>query len=568
MDERRLQQKHIRLGYLRLAFGVAAVVLLLPPRVYFLLPLAAFALAAQVHGSALRRLAETRRALAFHEGALARAEDRWSEREPASTRVDVTQSLYAADLDLFGPGSVFALLCEARTSLGQDELAGWLLQPGAVATVQQRQGAVAELRSRLRLREAFAAAPGPAHPVVDRDALRAWAQAPAAPLPTAFRWLAPLLVSLTFVAAWRYAAVHSPLALLAMLVLDASLTFRYQRVFKPLFAQAEQAREALRAIPTLLGHMERESFATPLLQSLQAGLRADDARASDGLGRLARLAQWAEARNNYVVRLLDAPVLYSLQLALQLERWRRRFGAQLDSWLRALAAFETLLSLAGYSFDHPEDPFPEFSEGASLFRATGLGHPLLPSSRCVRNDVSLGGATQLLLVSGSNMSGKSTLLRSVGVNAVLAFAGAPVRAQSLVLSPLTLGASIQVNDSLQAGRSRFYAEILRLRALAEAARAHPPTLFLIDEVLAGTNSSDRLAGARGLVRELLRSGAIGILSTHDLALTSLAAEASAHNVHFQDEVVEGQLRFDYTLRDGPVQRSNGLALMRLIGLDV
>ena len=279
---------------------------------------------------------------------------------------------------------------------------------------------------------------------------------------------------------------------------------------------------------------------------------------------------WAEARSNYVVRILDAPFLYSLQLALALGNWRRRYGAALDTWLATLGEIEALLSLAGHSFERPEDTFPTLTEGTPHFTATRLGHPLLPESQCVRNDVSLGIGTHLLLVSGSNMSGKSTLLRSVGINAVLAFAGAPVRAHRLSLSPLTVAASIQVSDSLQAGRSRFYAEILRLRAITEAARTQAPVLFLIDEVLAGTNSSDRLAGARGLVADLLKHGAIGLLSTHDLALTAVSGEreASTRNVHFEDEVIDGKLHFNYQLLDGVVERSNGLALMRLIGLDV
>ncbi len=188
----------------------------------------------------------------------------------------------------------------------------------------------------------------------------------------------------------------------------------------------------------------------------------------------------------------------------------------------------------------------------------------------MRNDVQVGSPAQILLISGSNMSGKSTLLRSVGINAVLAFAGAPVRAHALSLSPLSIAASIQVNDSLQAGRSRFYAEILRLRAITEAARTHPPVLFLIDELLAGTNSSDRLAGAQGVLKELAEKQAIGMLSTHDLALTALTASISqaCENMHFEDLIENGELHFDYKLRDGVVERSNGLALMRLIGLDV
>jgi DNA mismatch repair ATPase MutS len=176
----------------------------------------------------------------------------------------------------------------------------------------------------------------------------------------------------------------------------------------------------------------------------------------------------------------------------------------------------------------------------------------------------------VLLVSGSNMSGKSTLMRAVGINTVLAMAGAPVRARKLILSPLQIGASIRVNDSLQEGSSRFYAEITRLRQIFDFAAGEPPLLFLLDELLQGTNSKDRRVGAEGIVRALVERGAIGIVSTHDLALTDIGGplDGHLHNVHFQDELIDGKMRFDYLLREGIVTKSNGLELMRSIGLEV
>ncbi len=568
--ERELHREHIRLGYLRLAFGVAIVILLLPPKSWVLLPFISFVVAARIHQRILARLAETRRALAFYEHGLARIEDRWTGLRPRQPRLDVSTSLYAGDLDLFGSGSLFELLCEAHTSLGEDTLAAWLLAPGSISEIKKRQGAVTDLRGRVALREAFAAAPGPALAMVDRTALAAWGEASGPALPQMFRWLAPLLVLLTLGAGWRYAAAGTPVLLTLMLVIDLTLTFTYKRAFQGMFVEAEQASRSLRTLSVLLGHIEKEPFLAEELSEAKATLLTGRSSASVALGQLAGLVLWSEARSNYIVRILDGPLLYSLQLALALQSWKHRYGSQLGPWLDILGRCETLLSLAGYSYEHPADRFPSFSEGAATFVATGLGHPLLPEAQCVRNDVSLGGSTQLLLVSGSNMSGKSTLLRSVGINAVLAFAGAPVRAYTLSLSPLTVAASIQVSDSLQAGRSRFYAEILRLRAITEAARTQGNVLFLIDEVLAGTNSSDRLAGAHGLVNDLLRQGAIGLLSTHDLALTAVASDSAqaVRNVHFEDEVVDEKLHFTYRLQEGVVTRSNGLALMRLIGLDV
>ncbi|HEU4754153.1 MAG TPA: DNA mismatch repair protein MutS, partial [Armatimonadota bacterium] len=226
--------------------------------------------------------------------------------------------------------------------------------------------------------------------------------------------------------------------------------------------------------------------------------------------------------------------------------------------------------LAAYGFEHPQDPFPELADEGPLFEVEGIAHPLLPAARAVRNDLSLGPELRMLIVSGSNTSGKSTLLRSVGVNTVLALAGAPVRARRLRLSRLSVGASIRVQDSLQGGISRFQAEILRLRRIVELTGGPHPVLFLLDEILHGTNSHDRRIGAAAVLRSLVERGAIGLTTTHDLALTQVAGspELKAANVHFEDHMEDGRMAFDYHLRPGVVQKSNALELMRAVGLDV
>jgi DNA mismatch repair ATPase MutS len=233
--------------------------------------------------------------------------------------------------------------------------------------------------------------------------------------------------------------------------------------------------------------------------------------------------------------------------------------------------FEALGSLAAYRYEHPDDPFPEVLDaGTTAFDGIALGHPLIAAAQMVRNDVGLSGARRLLVVSGSNMSGKSTLLRTVGINTVLAMAGAPVRATSLRLTPLAIGATLRIQDSLQEGRSRFYAEITRVRALADLTRGPVPLLFLLDELFQGTNSHDRVIGAAGVLRSLLDRGAIGLVTTHDLALTAVATDLAprAENVHFEDRFEAGDLHFDYRMKPGPVTRSNAIALMRAVGLDV
>ena len=263
-------------------------------------------------------------------------------------------------------------------------------------------------------------------------------------------------------------------------------------------------------------------------------------------------------------------LLWSTQFAIAIENWRRISGPAVGRWLAAVGEFEALCALSGYGYEHPADPFPELVEQGICFEGEGLGHPLLPVDLCVRNDVRLGGELRVLLVSGSNMSGKSTLLRTVGTNAVLAFAGAPVRAAGLRLSPLSVGASIRIVDSLQDGSSRFYAEITRLRQLVDMTKGAFPLLFLLDELLHGTNSHDRRIGAEAVVRGLVDRGAVGLFTTHDLALAEIAEALGprAANVHFQDHLEDGKIVFDYVMRPGIVRKSNALELMRSVGLEV
>jgi DNA mismatch repair ATPase MutS len=256
--------------------------------------------------------------------------------------------------------------------------------------------------------------------------------------------------------------------------------------------------------------------------------------------------------------------------AALIETWRLGQGGRIGRWLDALGRFEALCSLASHRYEHPGDVFAEMVEQEPLFEATDLGHPLLDESACVRNDVSLGGPVRALIVSGSNMSGKSTLLRSVGLAAVMAQAGGCVRAGRLRLCPLAVGATIRIHDSLLGRTSRFYAEIQRLRLLSDMADGDVPLLFLLDEVLHGTNSRDRLAGATAVLGSLVDRGALGLVVTHDLAIAAAARELGegVRNVHLADRVEDGRLVFDYRLRDGVVERSNALALMRQVGLPV
>jgi hypothetical protein len=539
-------------------------------RYVWLVPLGLFIAAVMQHSRIRRARARTDRAAEHYRLGLARMEDRWQGLGNPGSHFEDSQHGYAADLDLFGHGNLFELLSLARTRMGERTLAEWLLSPAPTSTVLQRQQSVAELRDRLDFREDLAVLGESAAVGVRPEELTRWAETANQ---LTHRWIVPvaLLLPALLVAAaivWNVAGVASPFVAILLLELGA------MRVLRKRLAQVldstEQAFDQLRLLADLTARLEREPLAAPLSIQLLRRLSSAGVPASRAIARLATTVQFIESRRNPLLQLLDLPLLYSVHAALAAERWRRDHGHAVAAWLWAIGELEALLSLSSYSYEHPDDPFPELSEGEASFEGLALGHPLLPQQTCVRNDVTIRGPTRVLLISGSNMSGKSTLLRTVGINTVLAMAGAPVRARQLRLSPLQVGANMRINDSLHKGSSRFYAEITRLRQLHESALREPPLLFLLDEVLQGTNSRDRFIGAQGVIRALIDRGAIGLVSTHDLALTSIDVGGRQRlvNLHFQDQLADGRMLFDFKLHEGVVTKSNGIELMRSIGLEV
>jgi hypothetical protein len=537
---------------------------------WLLLALVVFLIVAILHAKVLRQRACAERAVDFYRKGLARIEDRWPGTGQTGARIDVHSSLYATDLDLFGQGSLFELLSLARTRMGEDTLAAWLLSPSAVPQLTQRQAAVAELRNRLDLREDIAILGEDLKVGIHPDALTQWAEAPNQLTRPWLRWLSLLLAFAAIAAAIIWAELGTKTPFFAIVIVETIITALLRKRTDAVFHATEHALEDLQLLSSLLARLEREQFVSPRLQALKIEFASHHLAGSKAIARLRAIVEYIRSLDNTIMRVLNIPLLYGVQVAYAAEAWRAAHGAAVRSWLTAIGEVEALLSFSAYSYEHPADPFPEFLEGPPCFSAEQLGHPLIPAAKCVRNDVSVCGETKVLLISGSNMSGKSTLMRAVGINTVLAMAGAPVRAQRLQLTPLQIGASILINDSLQEGSSRFYAEITRLQHICDLAEKHPPVLFLLDELLQGTNSKDRLIGAEGVVRALLASGAIGLISTHDLALTNIGSQEDnrLHNVHLQDEIQDGRMTFNFKLHDGVVTKSNGIELMRLIGLKV
>ena len=537
-----------------------------------LLPAAAFIVLVRRHETVIRQRDQAARAMAFYERGLARIDDRWPGTGEPGDRFRDDDHLYANDLDLFGRGSLFELLSIARTRAGEARLARWLTLPAAPADISARQEAVAEFATLLDLREELSMAGTDVAAGVHESDLIDWAETPATLRPVAARWIAVALTASVIVTGIMFLSGGSEAPLQIALAIQVGFAWPQQRRVERALHRAAAAAHDLDILGHLLAKLEQQQFSTARLQSLRRAIETGDGRASSAIRYLNQLVELHDWQHNLIFLILSLPFLWGTHLAWAMEAWRARHGRHIRGWLEAVAEIEALSSLSAFKFEHPRDPFPEIvaTDAAALFDGRELGHPLLPAARCVRNDVEMNGSHRLLVISGSNMSGKSTLLRTVGINAVLAQAGAPVRAASLRMSSLQIGATLRIQDSLQEGRSRFYAEITRVRNLADVARGSTPLLFLLDELFHGTNSHDRLIGASGVLRSLLDRGAIGLVTTHDLALTSIARALApaAVNVHFDDWFEGGEIHFDYRMKPGPVTRSNAIALMRAVGLDV
>ncbi len=583
----RERRRHIWLGYAKLAdflTGTIAAGVLVHTRGPFsllLIPLAIFVALIVVHDRVLRRLGRFERIAEFYARGLARIDDAWAGTGESGDRFFDAAHAYARDLDLFGKGSLFELLCTARTRAGEETLARWLLAAAAPEEVRARQAAITEMKDRVTMRERLFTAGEHVRAGVHPEALAAWGEGKPG---LQSRWLpwAPGLLAVLWVASIVYwiVARNWDLALLMSLI-NYAVSYRMHPRVNDGADGVEKAARDLKVLREVLEIIEGETFAAEKLRGLQASLettyKGRRMASSGAVRKLERIYDWLEDRRNGFVAIFNPFVFYTAQLTMAAERWRARFGPAIRGWLEAVGEFEALAALAGYAYEHPGDVLPEFAEygvadGAAggWFEAEGLAHPLLAVDKAVGNEVKLGGKPQLIVISGPNMSGKSTFLRGVGLNAVLAQAGAPVRARRLRMSPLAVGASICVLDSLAGGVSRFYAEIQRLKVLSDLASGPAPLLFLLDELLSGTNSHDRFEGTRFVVKDLVQKGAIGMVTTHDLALTAIpeTMDGAGANGHFADSIEDGKLKFDYRLRPGVVETSNALKLMQAVGLKV
>lgn len=544
----------------------------------------AFAVFVVWHARILNAEDEAWRFWRVNENAASRAQDEWQALPEDGAEFQDPEHPNSGDLDVFGPRSLFQFINVAHTTYGQAALARCLAGVDSLDAIISRQQAVRELEPKLDFRQALEAytlrAPNPPgqrvshnHAALDLQLLIRWAESEPTLLPrTGLVWAARLLPVITLLGFLSSKLLGFSLLFWAVpLALQIVLTLKTGQIAANVFGAVSSSPGAFSRLRPTLRLVENAELRAPLLKRLAEVLGKGPRAASEQMRRFERVLSWFELRHNGMVYpFINVVFLWDVHCVVALERWQKESGRALAPWLTALGQWEALSSLAGMAHDNPDFTFPEMVDGASVFEAKGLGHPLIPARVRVGNDVILGGAGTALLVTGSNMSGKSTLLRAMGLAAVLGLAGGPVCARQLRLSPMRVYTSMRISDSLSAGVSHFYAELKKLRAALVASRGEFPVFFLLDEILHGTNSDERQIGARWILGELIEAGATGAVSTHDLALCALPENlmSRVRTVHLRESVDGERMTFDYKLRPGPVSGGNALLLMRSLGLNV
>jgi hypothetical protein len=544
---------------LLLALGLAALV--------------GFVLAVAAHGRTIAAQERAQYRRDTHIRHLARAGLGWTRFPNKGEALLPRDHAYAWDIDLVGQGSLFQRIDVTHTLLGEQTLVQWLAAASDMSTARARQVAVLELRDQLELRrELEVAGASPKGEKLDASRVQALVE-----LPLIFpqkRWLRPL----SFI---------GPLAMLVVIVLgslgkipqsswvliavaQALVLMRIAPELRNTLDVSAAKAPALSAYKQMLLVLEQASWQSPLLQSLQERVKVEGVKPSAQLARLAFWVGLADARLNIFHIVLNTFLLWDLHVVYGLEGFVRDVGRRVNTWFSALAELEALSSFACLAEIDPSAHMPELVDERAPLSAAGLAHPLLSPEARVANDLHLRGPGTALVVTGSNMAGKSTLLRSVGLNIALALAGGPVIAREMKVPRVRVRASMRADDSLEAGSSYFHAELSKLKRVIEDAELPPPVFFLLDELLRGTNARARHVGARAVLIHLLDRSGTGLCATHDVELAALGNqdEKRIENVHFTDVMQNGEMVFDYRLRKGIVRTSNALRLLALAGIDV
>jgi Flp pilus assembly protein TadB len=581
-QEQDAQQRHNRLAMIRLVwFAVAVVTVWLlgrlgqewPAVVALIVGITGFLILLRKH-QVIRRERDLAHQLTFiNEDESARLRRQYRRPETGALFMAATHP-YAGDIDVFGPHSLFRLLNRTHTWEGQIRLASWLLSPSSADTIRLRQDAVQELVPQLDWRQQFEAL-ARIEETIGRspESLIDWSEGPHRPVPShvnAGRFVVPAVTIALFIA-WLTGYVPGVAVLASLGVSWLALRQTAEQV-KGLSEQTAELSTALKTVNTLFMQAEQVSGDTVQLKAIRQALSSQDQKASDAVRELASLAEGLNFRlNPYFHFLVGIASLWDWHYLIRLTNWRKLHGNALRRWFDALGELEALNSLAGFAYAHPTYATPTITDGELTLDLFAAAHPLLAPGRSVANSLTMAGSGKTILITGSNMSGKSTFLRTVGANVVLALAGAVVSAERFNCSVVQVFTSMRTQDSLEESTSSFYAELKRLQALITLTTTPStlPVLYFLDEILKGTNSADRHRGAEALIRQLHKTTASGFVSTHDLELGQLTnASGFIRNYHFQSDLRDGELLFDYQLRPGVCTAFNASQLMQAIGIRI
>ena len=484
------------------------------------------------------------------------------------------EHFYANDLDIFGHASLYQYINRTASEMGNSTLAHWLLNPSDTNTILQRQSAVKELSKQNEWRQKLQAL-GAAKKIqtATQTRLHSWFEEEDRFINNKIwlllRYLLPAIILTVIIL--NITDVLSNYIRNYFLLAAAVTAFYISKKVTPLHQQVSKMTDELEVLTDSIQLIEQTEFKAPFLQELQNQFRQQNGKASTKLKQLKKILERLDMRYNIVVFIpLDILLQWDLQQVLALEKWKQQNHKNVIAWFTALGSFEAVNSLSTLSFNHPEWCFPTLKEEHFFIDGKSIGHPLIPTDKCVNNPLKIDNTGELMLVTGSNMAGKSTYLRSIGVNTILAMAGAPVCAKYFCLSPVQIISSMRIADNLEESTSTFYAELKKLKTIIDKVNNNEKVFILLDEILRGTNSLDRHTGSVALIKQLIKHKAAGIIATHDVELAEMKKDYPINilNYHFDVQVSNDELYFDYRLKEGICTSLNASILMKKIGIEL
>ncbi|WP_153798351.1 MutS-related protein [Foetidibacter luteolus] len=492
----------------------------------------------------------------------------------AGTEFMPPHHLYAKDLDIFGPASLYQYINRCSSQQGKQLLAGHLLQPQPAGHIEMQQEAVKDLSQRPAwCQQLLSYGMAGAITAATEKKLIQWLQQPPVMAQLYWKWLAYIypVISIGTIILFAADVISTP-AFNFILVLFFAFSFSLVRYTHPVYVLLSKAVDEVNTLQRQLQHLENEQFNNRLIDGIKQQIKSNRAKtASQEILELKNILNRFDLRLNiFAFAVLNTLLLWDLRQMLALNKWKQKNGQALPHYFDAIAKLEVTASLATLAFNQPGWCYPSVTGEHLTFSGTGIGHPLIQENKRVYNNFAMQGAGKVVLVTGSNMGGKSTFLRSVGINTVLALAGSPVCAESFTVSHTQLMTSMRIEDNLAESTSTFYAELKKLETIIKAVNRGEKVFILLDEILRGTNSLDRHTGSKALIQQLIQHNATAIIATHDIELAKLQQNfpAAITNYHFDVQVANGELYFDYKLKEGICQSLNASILMKKIGIEM